>query len=131
MDEFANLSDFDNVFFYGKGELFTEQRSEILSYIIQPKRSLFYNRSQGAGIRENENKPNTFIIELTIRNDIIRQVGRYNEVVTTENPDRRIASSQALVDVEATNGREGLNVFMQYIPFASFFTEQELSIPLS
>ena len=56
MKEISRLEDFDVFFYYGEpgSDLDLEIESDVLGGIIQPKRSLYYNRAEGCGVTEKE-----------------------------------------------------------------------------
>jgi hypothetical protein len=126
------FADFDIFFYYGLGDLEIETKSDILQNLIQPKRSLFYNRSyDSSGIKEYENRPNSFALRISIPYDIVTSLSKRNTIVSAGengNPDRRIAVSQATIRVE--NIKFGTNISVLYIPFANFRQTDQVKFSL-
>lgn len=124
------LQDFDNFFYYGSGNLETETKSDILQTIIQPSRSLFYDRYyDAAGIEEYENQPNSVTMQVLMPFAITDAIAKRNTVVSANNPDRRIAISQNLIRVKSS-GVNGVNVQIQYIPLSDYENPKKIFIPL-
>ena len=84
-----------------------EIEADVLACLIQPRRSLFYDRSYGAGIPSMENSPNSLIFQVMIKYEAEKAIGIRNQVVTdgTNGPDRRVAASQG--DMEFQSGDNG------------------------
>lgn len=114
--------DFDIFFFYSFNDLEIETRSDILANILQPKRSLFYDRSQdAAGAPSYENRPNGLYLQVNLPYDIVTSLAKRNQVVsngTGDNPDRRVAVSQATIRIESEKDRARVTVL--YVPLADF-----------
>lgn len=131
MPDLAAISNFDNCFYYGLGDLLTEIESELTAGLIQEKRSLFYNRKDAAGLKENY--PNAFTMSIATKYDIVNWIGYRNGRVsdgTNGNPDRRVAVSQDYISF-SRDSSGNLDVQVLYIPFFSFKKAQQLSIPVS
>lgn len=111
--------DFDNFFYFGEGDLGEEIASDLLSIIVQPKRSLFYSRSKNsAGIDEYENNPNTVLLRILLPYDIISAVAVRNSIVgngQNGTKERRIATSQDQVKIFQNGNNLDASVF--YIPY--------------
>ena len=126
------FADFDIFFYYGSGELESETKSDIFQNLMQSKRSLFYNRSyDSSGVKDHENKPNSFALQISIPFDIVESLSKRNTIVSAgENghPDRRVALSQATIRIK--NFKYGLNIDVLYIPLATL-KQNDLSFPLS
>ena len=121
MSNQKQLSDIDIFFFFGDNDLGMEVESELLRGILQPKRSMFYNREEGAGVKEYENRPSGITLDVGVRYDIANWVSQNNARVTDGSegyPDRRIAVSQNTINVERKNGQ--VNIDVLYIPFFNY-----------
>lgn len=130
MIDYSQLSDFDVVFFYGQNDLEIETKSDLISGLIQPKRTLYYNRNDGAGVVEKENFPNTIILNVFLRYSIVNWIGLRNTQVsdgTNGMPDRRVAVSQNFI--EFINNKNNLDINVFYIPFADYKNIKSVSIP--
>lgn len=128
------LSDFDIFFYYGKSDLEIETKSDLMANLMQPKRSLFYNRALDAtGIHDYENFPEGPRIRVNLPYDIVNSFGKRNQFVSSgENGtrDRRVAVSQSTVKVEFS-GKGNVNVTVLYIPLANFKQTESLQIGLN
>lgn len=133
MIEYGQLRDFDIFFYYGSIALETETQSDVLQNVVQPKRSLFYSRSQNSsGVNEWENKPVSFFLQMRLAYDIVTSLGKRNQVVSNGSdglPDRRIACSQNTVRVDVDINGE-VNVTVQYIPLANLKQTELSKVPL-
>ncbi len=120
MKPLSILSDADVFFFYGKNDLEIENESDLVAGIIQPKRSLFYNREDGCGVSSRENFPNSLTLDIGIRYDIVNWSSLRNTRVTDGSEgtvDRRVAISQNTVSFIRDN-KGNLDVNVGFIPFA-------------
>ena len=127
---FEELKTIDYFFYYGQNPLEEETKHDLILGLLQPRRSLFYNRSHGAGINEYENYPNSLILQINLRFNIASWISRRNgEVSAGEEgrPDRRLAVSQHTINIEGKDGNIDISVF--YIPFASYNTPQSITVP--
>lgn len=121
MTSIDKLSDLDYFFFYGSNELDLEIEHDIMQGLLQPKRTLFYFRDEGAGVFEYENYPAGYFMQVSLRYDIANWVAQRNTRVSdgTDNyPDRRVATSQAVIKVENLQGQVDITVL--YIPYFSY-----------
>jgi hypothetical protein len=124
-------NDFDVFFFYGSNDLQLETESDLVAGLIQEKRSLFYNRQDAAGLKENY--PNTFTLSVSTKYDITSWVSFRNTQVTdgtNSTRDRRVAVSQNYISFSRESVGT-LNVEVLYIPFYNFKKAQQLTIPVS
>lgn len=130
--DLIEYKDFDNFFYYGQGDFEIEQKSNVLSSIIQPNRSLFYNRFyDSAGIHQYENNPSAITMQILLPFAIVSALSKMNSVVSNgENGiDRRIAISQNLVKVSI--GKNGqIDIAIQFILFANIDTIQSVSLSM-
>ena len=125
------LSDFDIFFFYGDNDLQTEIESDLLAGFIQPVRSMFYNRQDGAGVIENA--PNTPSQSIYRSYEFVNWASWRNTKVgdgTNGTKERRAAVSQEHIKYSRDN-RGNLDAEILYIPFFNFRKGQLLSIPIT
>lgn len=131
LNEISQLQDFDIFFYYGQSKLEIENKSDLLAGLVQPSRSMYYNRQDSAGVSDKENNPNTVGLQISVRYNIVRWSAYRNSQVTdgqNNTTDRRIAISQNSVNVKNDkNGNVDINVL--FIPLADFKTPQTLELP--
>ncbi len=130
--DLTQYKDFDNFFYYGQGDFEIEQKSNVLSTVVQPSRSLFYDRFyDSAGIHQYENNPSSITIQILIPYAIVSALAKMNSIVSNgENGlDRRIAVSQNLIKVNI--GKDGqINISIQFILFSNINSAQNVSLPM-
>lgn len=131
--EYKMLSDLDLFFFYGEpgSDILMETESDILAGVLQPKRSLFYNRRDSAGVTGRENMPNSLVLSIMTKYDITTWNAFRNQNVSDgENgtPDRRVAISQETVSIRQ-DGQE-MDVLIEFIPFNNMKTKGKVTSPL-
>lgn len=118
------FNDFDIFFYYGQNDLGIETKSDILTNLMQPKRSLFYNRSlDSAGMDAYENNPYGLNLRINLPYDIVSSLSKRNQYVSNGEDgsrDRRIAISQSTVRVENDPRIGNAKVTALYIPLADF-----------
>ena len=126
------LTDFDLFYYHGSNDLGLEIKSEVLSTILQSKRSLFYDRAlDSCGATDYENLPNGLYLQVALPMDILLGLSKRNQYVSDgegDLPERRIAISQNLIRIE-TKGSE-VDVTVQYITLFDFKPSQTLGVPL-
>lgn len=125
------LSDINIFFFYGTLDLDLEIESDMAQILHQPKRSLFYNRSDGCGIPDYENYPNTLLLEIMIRFDVVQGIYWRNQNVgdgTNGTKERRVAISQWSIGTSRTGGN--LNLEVNYIPFNRYQSIKSMNLPV-
>ena len=129
---FEQASDFDVFFYYGENRnpLEIENESDVYAGLTQRKRSLFYNRQFGAGIPDKLNYPNSLALSIGTRYDVVNWAALRNNRVSTEDPDRRVAISQATVGIKQNNKKGTLDVNVSYIPFTNFEQPKSVSLPI-
>ena len=134
MSDVSELKDFDNFFYYGKGDLARETRHDVLLTLVQPSRSLYYSRSlDSAGIDRFENHPNTIVLTVLLPYAVVRALSKRNQFVSNgdgDTKDRRVAVSQNLVRVRPEGNTGDLNVNVQYVPLSNLNEGAEVSAPL-
>ncbi len=129
------ISDFDILFYYNTqgSDLTTETQSDLMLGLIQPQRSMFYNRSEGCGINERENYPNALSFQVQAKMDIINWISKRNLQVSDGSngqPDRRIASSQsAIVILQDNKGNADISVF--YLPLNNVESPQAINTKIT
>lgn len=130
--EISELSDIDIFFYYDDGDPSVEIASDLMSGLLQSKRTMFYNRNEGCGISEKENYPNSINNAIAMKYDIVSWVSKRNTEVsdgTSNTIDKRIAVSQNSINVSReSNG--GLNIEILYIPFYDLTRPQNMTIPV-
>lgn len=128
---YGQASDINNFFYAGLIDTDLQTQSEVLAILLQPKRSLFYYRSAGAGIPEYENLPVTAQMQITMAYDVVMAISLRNSRVPNGSDggvDKRIAVSQNGVTVE-TNGDE-VSVKVLYIPIYNLQAQRTPGISL-
>lgn len=135
------IKDFDNFFYYGLQDVEAETEHDLILGLLQPKRSFFYNRQDGAGIQDYENHPNGLMIEIGMRYDIANWIARRNEVVGNGEggtKERRVATSQNAIKIEREVQTLGvvsrrtlgsINVSVLYIPLRDVEQPRVVTIP--
>jgi hypothetical protein len=129
--ELKELADINIFFYYGLLDLDLEIESDMAQIISQPKKSMFYNRSEGCGISDYENYPNTLLLEIMLRFDIVSGIYWRNSNVgdgTNGTKERRVAISQWSISTERI--RENLNVAINYIPFNKYTAIKSINMPV-
>lgn len=127
---FEELKTMDYFFYNGQNPLDEEIKHDLILGLLQPRRSLFYDRNHGAGINEYENYPNSLILQINLRFNIASWISRRNGEVSAgeeDRPDRRVAVSQHTINI---NGNQGnIDVAVNYISFADYNTPQTITVP--
>lgn len=128
-DDTDKLTDFDNFFYHGDGNLDDEIKSDILILLLQPKKSLYYSRNDNsAGIKEYENQPQSINLDIGLRYDIVSAIGKRNLNVSHDTPNRQVAASQSQIVIS----RNGVNVDISvlYLPLKDFRKPDNLTVSL-
>jgi len=132
MQSYQELIDLDNFFYYGLGDLVTENAADLWVLLFQNKNGLFYNRAEGGGISEFENAPLAFSTQILLKFNVASAVARRNQIVAngqSNMPDRRIAVSQTSINIQQNdNGEMDVNVL--YFNYFDFKTPSSLLFPL-
>ena len=129
---YSQISDFDVFFYYGESDIELENQSDIMWGVMQPKRSMYYNRREGCGLPDRVNEPNTIQLTIVGRYDITQWVGYRNTYVTNGqngNRDRRVAVSQQTIAFKQ-NDKGEVDIEILYIPFSTFKQPSILTIPV-
>lgn len=132
--DISQMSNFEIFFFYGEpgSDLAMEIESDLVAGCIQPKKSLFYNRRDAAGVPEKENHPNAFVLQILTKYDIVKWNAWRNTQVsdgTNGNPDRRIALSQSSIAIQQSG--QNMDILVNYIPFSNIKKPANVSIPMN
>lgn len=100
-------------FFYYNENMFTleqEDEFDIIQGLTQPQKSLVAFRQEGAGIQELENNPNSFILLLMGRYNIVKWISFRNTYIITNNSDRQLIVSQDSIDIFQENNEVNIDV---------------------
>jgi len=122
----------DYFFYHGKNSLQEECRFDLVSELLQSKRSMFYARSFGAGVTEYENYPNGLTLQIGLRYDIAQAIALRNQRVTSGEdnyPDRRIALSQFSIEF-IREGGDNLSLTVIYFLYADYSDSRSISLPV-
>lgn len=126
------MVDIDYFFFYGKTSLGEEIDADLRQGLMQPKRSMFYHRSFGAGITEYENTPQGFALQVSMKYDIATWISKRNLEVTDGSDgtrDRRAVTSQSAITID--QGTDGVDVQVLYIPYYNYQKPATISLPVA
>lgn len=102
-DIFTKIASTDYFFFYGEGSIdpHDECKSDLMQLLVQPQRSMFFFRSNGAGVKSFENFPIGLTMQIGIPYAISSSIANRNTIVsdgTDIYPDRRISTSQDAIN---------------------------------
>lgn len=131
--ETENLKDFNIFFEYGNLDQELEDASDILSGLLQRKRSMYYYRQEGSGVPLKENYPNSAAMVVSLRYEVVNWISFRNTQVsdgTNNTRDRRVASSQSQVGFKQDK-KGNLDMSVLYLPFSNFTKPREVSIPMA
>jgi len=115
------VSDINVFFYYGNLSAELETEHNLMSGLLQPERSFYYNRSDSVGVDSYENHPNNLMLQIQLRFQIANWVNLYNAYTgdgTGGSRERRLAISQFSILFEQAN--DNLDVNILYIPFADY-----------
>ena len=129
---FEQLQDFDYFFYYGELGLQEEIRSDLYQLVMQPGRSLFYNRgNDSAGLDQYEGSPNAIVQMILIPYNIVNAISRRNTYVgdgQNNTRDRRVVASQNTVKIMNSENQVDVSVF--YIPLFNINNGQQITTRL-
>ena len=132
--DYSNPGDSNHFFYSGVEDIDVQIESEVMQALLTRKRSLFYWRSQGAGIPDYENLPITAQNKIAMAYDSVIALTKRNATVTNGQApgtrDMRVAVSQSSVKV-ISNDQGEMEVQVLYIPLHSLVTRKSPSIPLA
>jgi hypothetical protein len=127
-----DLQDIDNFFYYGSNDLESEVSSDVLQNLLQPKRSLFYNRSyDAAGLSDYENYPDGMTLQVGIPYNAVESLAKRNYNVSDGQNgtiDRRVAVSQSSIQILRQRGEISVNVY--FILLGNMTKLSSVSIPI-
>lgn len=130
--QWKQLAQMDAFFFYEDLEVSHATQHDIAAGVMQPSRSLFYDREDSVGLEVHENVPISLFSEILMKYEIARWVARRNALVSTGDDgeiDRRVAVSQESIDIESNKAGE-VDVRVLFISFADLNQTGQVSIPL-
>ena len=107
------LNSWDNLFYSGLNNIEEEINIDLIQVLIQPEKSLFYFRQEGAGVKENI--PNTFSQQMLTRYKIAKWVAFRNGYLQGEI-EKRVAISQNYIEIENNSNEQNISVY--YIPYS-------------
>jgi hypothetical protein len=116
-------------FAWGTEPLADEVQADLELGMVQPKRSLFYDRSYGAGVPDRENGPVSAVGLVGIKYDVASFVALRNSKVSDGSGgtrDRRVAASQSTVDVTVKKTGE-VDVHLGYILYSDMSSMKSAS----
>jgi hypothetical protein len=122
----------DSFFNWGNRELGQEIEDDIVLGLLQPKRSLFYSRSYGAGINMLENTPASITLQILGRYEVAKFMGYRNSVVTNGQnglPDRRAVASQGSIDISVDRAGQ-VDFTVNYIPLYDYQSQKSVGLPV-
>jgi len=126
------LENLDLFFYSGENDIETEIENELVSGLMQKRRSLFYNRRDGCGIAERENYPNSLTFNIRTRYDIAIWNSYRNSYISDgsiDGRDKRVSISQNGIDFQ--NDKKGnVDVFIYYIPFINYKQPKSVRVPI-
>ena len=125
------MTDIDHFFFYGQIEPRSEIEADLRQGLMQEKRSMFYDRTFGAGVPEYENAPQGLSLQVSLKYDIASWIARRNQEVsdgTNGKRDRRAVTSQNAIQI--TQSADGVDVNVLYIPFFDYEKPATVTIPV-
>lgn len=129
--QWSELADLDAFFYYADLDLDHANQHDVAVGVVQPKRSLFYDREDSAGVSEYENLPNGFYLEVMAKYDIANWIARRNTYVSAGQDgtkDRRLVTSQTAIEIARSEGNLDVNVL--FIDFGQFQQPTQLRVPV-
>ncbi len=128
MSSTEDAKDLDTFFYYGLGDLTSETTSDIYQGVIQPDRSLYYDRQNGCGLSSKENFPSSLTLEISAKYNIVKWLGYRNTQLPESEKDRRVTASQGSIELKQKDGKTSVSLL--YIPFANISQPQPVQMPL-
>jgi len=126
------MTDIDYFFYYGLTDQRAEIEADLSQGLMQSKRSMFYDRSFGAGVPEYENAPQGLALQVSLKYDIAAWVARRNQEVSDGSNgkrDRRAITSQNAIQIVQSG--DGVDVMVLYIPFFDYQKPATVTLPVS
>lgn len=121
MANLDEISDINVFFYYGTLDDEIETEHNLMTALLQPERSFYYNRSDSVGMDSYENHPNNLMLQVQLRFQITNWINYYNTYTgdgTDGAKERRLAVSQFSILFEQSEDRISLDIL--YIPFANY-----------
>lgn len=115
------ISDINIFFYYGTLSDELETEHNLMTGLLQPERSLYYNRSDSVGVDSFENHPNNLMLQVQLRFQIANWINYYNSYTgdgTGSSKERRLAISQFSIMFE--QNLDNLDIEILYIPFSEY-----------
>ena len=115
------ISDINIFFYYGALSDELETEHNLMTGLLQPERSLYYNRSDSVGVDSFENHPNNLMLQIQLRFQIANWINYYNSYTgdgTGLSKERRLAISQFSIMFE--QNLDNLDIEILYIPFSDY-----------
>ena len=121
----------DGFFWWGEIPLDDEVADDVSMVLMQPLGELFYDRSYGSSLPDLENSSSRLMLQVGARFSAVQAVALRNERVSdgTNGPDRRVATSQSVVEVEEKPGG-GAEVTVLYIPLGGTRRARKVVTPV-
>ncbi len=123
---------FDSFFYYGQNDITVECINDVSETILQPKGSMFYDRSNGTDLAATRNNPRGGMLDFLMRFDIAAAIARRNSEVSdgsNNTKDRRVAASQSSVEI-AYPPKGGADVTVSFIMFSGLRNIRNLAVSL-
>lgn len=124
--------DFDYFYYYGLSEIEKETEHDLMLLLLHPRKSLFYDRSEGAGVFEYQNYPNALSLQIGLRYNIAMSLAKRNANVTNgvnNTKDRRVAASQ--FSVQFNQDQDGnLDVMLYYYLYSNLSNPLNINLPV-
>lgn len=121
MASLDEVSDINVFFYYGLLDDEVETEHNLMAGLLQPERSLYYDRSDSVGISSYENHPNNLMLQIQLRFQIANWVNFYNSYTgdgTNGSKERRLAISQFSILFDQVG--DNLDITTLYIPFSNY-----------
>lgn len=118
-------------FYYDESSLDDMNELNLTQGLMQPRRTLYYFRQEGAGVQESENLPNSLGLFISLRYNIVKWIAYMNDYVTDGDegfPDRRLAVSQEFITISQKGQEVDVDVF--YIPFNNYKNPLNITVQI-
>lgn len=132
MTDIQKLSSTEYFFLYDKIPIEQMNEHELMLILIQPKQSLYYNRSIGAGVQDSENYPNGMAMNVSLRYAIVNSVANRNAQVVSsdgQRPERRIALGWESVGLRKAG--KDMDLLAYYVNLNNYEQANNVSLPLT
>lgn len=131
-ESLEQLTSTDNFFYYGLQGLSFENKCDMYQLTLQPKNSLYYNRSDGGGVQDYINFPVGFMIQVGIKYSLAGAVARRNSLVTNgqnNTKNRQTYTSQNAIDVQYSD-KGNVDVQLNYYDAFDFTDLKSVNLPV-